>query len=100
MRSNGFFKKFPEAQRKDIILFLSRIDPKKGVELLLDAFGIVPQSQQDVVLVIAGKGSSRTCGNSKNTQGAFSRLQDHGQQIRSKRSVVSGRWSVVGGHRR
>jgi glycosyltransferase involved in cell wall biosynthesis len=51
-----FFAKFPRAQEKRIVLFLSRIDPKKGLELLLDAFAMVRNQQKDVVLVIAGEG--------------------------------------------
>jgi len=38
------------------ILFLSRIDPKKGLELLLDAFNRVAANDEDFRLVIAGDG--------------------------------------------
>jgi glycosyltransferase involved in cell wall biosynthesis len=41
---------------RKIILFLSRIDRKKGIELLMDAFAVVRNQQQDVALVIAGDG--------------------------------------------
>ena len=51
-----FFAQFPEAQGKRIILFLSRIDRKKGLELLLDAFAMVRAENQEVALVIAGDG--------------------------------------------
>jgi glycosyltransferase involved in cell wall biosynthesis len=51
-----FFVTFPRAQGKRIILFLSRIDRKKGLELLIDAFAMVRNQQKDVALVIAGEG--------------------------------------------
>jgi glycosyltransferase involved in cell wall biosynthesis len=49
---------FPQIQNKRVILFLSRIDPKKGIELLLDAFAKVSQQLSGVALVIAGKGEA------------------------------------------
>jgi glycosyltransferase involved in cell wall biosynthesis len=51
-----FLLKFPRARGKRVVLFLSRIDPKKGLELLLDAFAVVRQKEKDVALVIAGEG--------------------------------------------
>jgi len=41
---------------KTVILFLSRIDPKKGIDLLLDAFARLKANHSDVALVIAGDG--------------------------------------------
>ena len=51
-----FFATFPRAQGKRIILFLSRIDRKKGLELLIDAFAMVRQKDKGVALIIAGEG--------------------------------------------
>lgn len=53
---DAFRNKFPSLQEKKIILFLSRIDPKKGLELLLDAVKILSEKRDDFVLVIAGSG--------------------------------------------
>ena len=51
-----FLLKFPRARGKRVVLFLSRIDRKKGLELLLDAFALVRGKNRDVALVIAGDG--------------------------------------------
>jgi glycosyltransferase involved in cell wall biosynthesis len=51
-----FFDRFPQARAREIILFLSRIDAKKGVELLIDAFKIVRADIPGALLVIAGGG--------------------------------------------
>jgi len=56
-RDKGYLvKRYPELRGKKIILFLGRIHPKKGLELLADAFKMVIQSQPDARLVIAGIG--------------------------------------------
>ena len=52
-----FFAKFPEASGRPIMLFLSRLDRKKGLELLLEAFARVRSSVDRSVLVIAGEGT-------------------------------------------
>jgi len=51
-----FLVRFPRVRGKRVVLFLSRIDPKKGIELLLEAFAIVREKEKDVALVIAGDG--------------------------------------------
>jgi glycosyltransferase involved in cell wall biosynthesis len=55
---NSFLTRFPELAGKTVILFLSRIHPKKGLELLLPAFAEVRKSHPDAVLVIAGDGDA------------------------------------------
>jgi glycosyltransferase involved in cell wall biosynthesis len=40
----AFFQRFPELRGKQIFLFMSRIHPKKGIELLLEAFSKVLKS--------------------------------------------------------
>lgn len=49
-----FYQKFPETKNKTIILFLGRIDPKKGLDLLATAFAKVRQKYPHTHLVIAG----------------------------------------------
>ncbi len=51
-----FVLKFPQAKNKRMVLFLSRIDPKKGLELLLEAFCEVSEDFPEALLVIAGSG--------------------------------------------
>jgi glycosyltransferase involved in cell wall biosynthesis len=53
-----FFEKFPTAKGKNIILFLSRIHQKKGLELLLEAFRRVRWNNPFAILVIAGDGAA------------------------------------------
>jgi len=55
---DDFRKRFPQVANKRVVLFLSRIDAKKGIELLLDAFASVDPQLNDIVLVIAGAGSA------------------------------------------
>ncbi len=49
-----FYQKFPILKDKKVILFLSRIDNKKGVDLLIEAFGEIHENHPKLCLVIAG----------------------------------------------
>jgi glycosyltransferase involved in cell wall biosynthesis len=49
-----FFARFPHLRGKRIFLFLSRLHPKKGIDLLLHAFADVASSDPLLHLVIAG----------------------------------------------
>jgi glycosyltransferase involved in cell wall biosynthesis len=51
-----FRGQYPELADRRIVLFLSRIDPKKGLDLLLPAFREVLRQNPRVALVIAGEG--------------------------------------------
>lgn len=49
-----FRERFPEIGHKEIILFLGRINFKKGLDLLVQALGRVVRKRRDVHLVVAG----------------------------------------------
>jgi glycosyltransferase involved in cell wall biosynthesis len=49
-----FRRRFPEVGEKKIILFLGRLNFKKGLELLAKAFAQVAREREDVHLVLAG----------------------------------------------
>ncbi len=52
-----FRKRYPCCQDRKIILFLSRIDPKKGLDLLFESLGRIDQTRDDFAVVVAGSGS-------------------------------------------
>lgn len=50
----SFRQKFPQLKDKKVILFLSRINFKKGLDLLVKAFKALVKQRSDIFLVIAG----------------------------------------------
>jgi glycosyltransferase involved in cell wall biosynthesis len=55
----AFRARYKELNGRRIILFLSRLDQKKGLDLLLRAFAEVRQEGWDAALVVAGEGEPR-----------------------------------------
>ena len=53
-----FLREFPRAAGRKAVLFLSRIDPKKGLDALLDAFNLVKANDPSAILVVAGEGTA------------------------------------------
>jgi len=53
-QTKAFFSLYPQLLHRRIVLFLSRIHEKKGLDLLIPAFHKVSQRIPDVQLVIAG----------------------------------------------
>jgi len=54
LKNNLFFKLYPKLKNKKIILFFGRVHPKKGVDLLLEAFIKIINQDSKIHLVIAG----------------------------------------------
>jgi glycosyltransferase involved in cell wall biosynthesis len=57
VEAGAFRGKHPELRDRNIILFLSRLDAKKGLELLLPAFARVHRQFPNTILVLAGNGT-------------------------------------------
>jgi glycosyltransferase involved in cell wall biosynthesis len=53
-QQEAFLSRFPDLRGKRILLFLSRIHPKKGCDLLIEAFARVAHVDERLHLVIAG----------------------------------------------
>ena len=51
-----FEEQYPEVKGKKMILFLSRIHPKKGLDILVKSFSNIAGSRDDCTLVIPGPG--------------------------------------------
>lgn len=49
-----FFNRFPQLRNKRLILFLSRIHPKKGCDLLIESFAEISKKDRSLHLVMAG----------------------------------------------
>lgn len=56
--ADWYTKRFPALAGRTILLFLSRIDPKKGLDLLLEAFAEAHRQQPHLALVLAGEGAA------------------------------------------
>lgn len=56
--ATAFYRRFPIARGRKVVLFLSRVDEKKGVDLLIDAFRIAQTRDSSLLLVVAGAGQA------------------------------------------
>ena len=53
-----FYQCFPQARGRQVILFLSRLDAKKGLDLLLPAFAEARRRHPSALLAVAGSGDA------------------------------------------
>ena len=54
---NILYQQYPDTKNKTLILFLGRIDPKKGLDILASAFGKIYRQFPNTHLVVAGPDS-------------------------------------------
>ncbi len=60
------YQRFPDTRNKTLVLFLGRIDPKKGLDLLATAFGKVHAQFPQTHLIIAGPDNTGFLATAKN----------------------------------
>lgn len=58
VRRDRFMAAYPQARGRQVVLFLGRIHPKKGIERILAAMPAVAAKHPEVLLVIAGNGDA------------------------------------------
>jgi glycosyltransferase involved in cell wall biosynthesis len=73
-----FLLRHPTLVGRKVILFLSRLDPIKGLDLLLNAFPRIQSAIPDAVLVLAGVGD----------EGFVARLHDQARRLGVQRDVI------------
>jgi glycosyltransferase involved in cell wall biosynthesis len=56
--AGAFRARYPEIKDRKLVVFLSRISPKKGLDLLVGAFARLHQQMPEAMLVIAGAGDT------------------------------------------
>lgn len=79
----AFAQRFPAVTGRPVVLFLSRLDPKKNVELLIEAMAHLQRARPaagaiDPVLVIAGEGDP----------GYIAKLRDQVKELGIESSVI------------
>ena len=77
-RTAEYSTKYPQLTGKKVVLFLSRIDPIKGLDLLLDGFARARVALPDAALVVAGNGDN--C--------FFARLREQARRLGIEQDII------------
>jgi glycosyltransferase involved in cell wall biosynthesis len=106
----AFTEAWPETQGRRVVLYLGRLNFKKGLDLLAKAFGQLARQRDDVHLLLAGPdddGYGATVGNGWRTRCAFRRsfagccsiAEAHGASLRRRvRPLLGNRARADRGH--
>jgi len=78
LRAEALLSRYPELAGRRVVLFLSRVDPIKGLDLLLDGFAKIRAARPDAVLLVAGNGD----------EGFAARLREQVQRLGVQRDVI------------
>jgi glycosyltransferase involved in cell wall biosynthesis len=54
-----FFERWPDTRGREVVLFLGRLAPIKGLDRLLDAFSTLKEKHSRAILVLAGEGDPK-----------------------------------------
>lgn len=76
--SGALRSRYPTLLGKRVVLFLSRVDPKKGIELLMHGFAKSRATRPGVALVVAGNGD----------EGFVARLREQAEQLGVQGDVI------------
>lgn len=77
-RTEALLSTYPELVGKRVVLFLSRVDPIKGLDLLLNGFGKIRARHPDAALLLAGNGD----------EGFAARLREQARQLGIQGDVI------------
>ena len=74
----ALLSRYPKLLGKRVVLFLSRLDPKKGIDLLIHGFAKFRATRPDVALAVAGNGD----------EVFVARLREQAQQLGVQTDVI------------
>ena len=85
-------EKYPGIRGRKIVLFLSRLHPKKGLDVLAEAAGALAETRDDFSLVIAGGGER---GYEREVRAAFDRRGLSGRTVFTGMVAGGDKWRLL-----